>query len=244
MSKIISQTKAIEDCSISVLNQCYELLCKEFAGVYFDNFVRDFNEKDVVMLIEIDNKIVGFSTLMLIDLPIPGRSVKAVFSGDTAVLREYRGSSGIGVEIGNFFIQTIKRFPSYEIYYVLISKGWRTYRILPSFFNDFSPRYDMSISDYDKSVMDTFGLVKYPNHYDPDSGLLVFNGDVERLKLESLDAVPPIKMDSHTDFFLKRNPDYLKGNELVCIARVTPKNFAGAMIRFIAHGDKKQKEIL
>ncbi len=236
MSKIFSQTKQVVELTPSERATMFGLLSIEFLGVSRQDFIRDLEEKDAVMLLRKethDGEIVGFSTLMILDLPIVGRKVKAVFSGDTTVLEEYRSSTGFGIEIGRYFMKTLGMFSEYEIYYILISKGWRTYKILPFFFKQFAPKYDTTTELCDKVVMDAFGLKKYFKDYDPEKGLIMFSKETQRLIPGSIDAVPPTAPDAHIQFFLEKNRTYLSGTELVCVAPVNQRNFAPAMLRLL-----------
>lgn len=236
MAKIVSQTKQVPELTPSERATMFGLLSLEFLGTRREDFIRDLEEKDVVVLLRkesSDGEIVGFSTLMLLDLPIDGRKVKAVFSGDTTVLPEFRSSGGIGVEVGCYFTKALGTFPDHEIYYVLISKGWRTYRVLPFFFKSFAPKHDVPTSACDKVVMDAFGRVKYPKDYDPDQGLIMFSKETQRLIPGSIDAIPPQDPDLHTQFFLKKNPTYLSGTELVCVGSVQVANFAPPLVRLL-----------
>lgn len=234
MTSIVSQTKKVAACSEQEKETFYRLLCQGFLGVSWDDFIRDFQEKDAIMLLRKEHsegEIVGWSTLMALTLSLPGEEVKAVFSGDTIVLPEYRSSTGFGVELIRYFMQVREQFPQHTVYYILISKGWRTYKIMPFFFKEFSPRYDKPTSACDKAVMDAFCKKKYPHHYNPDTGVITFSP--QRLRPSSIDAIP-VKVDAHTHFFLRSNPGYLSGNELVCVARVSPDNFTNGLKRLIS----------
>lgn len=233
---IVSQTKRIVDLSNSEKATMLGLLSLEFLGVRSEVFSRDLEEKDAVALLRkgtYEGEIVGFSTFMLLDLDVQGRKIKAVFSGDTTVLPEYRVSGGIGVELGRYFLTALERFPEQEVYYVLISKGWRTYRVLPFFFRAFAPKYDTPTSLQEKAVMDSFGKKKYPKNYDPKTGLIMFSHETQRLLPESIDGVPPENPDVHTAYFLEKNRTYLSGTELVCVGRVHAKNFAAPLTRLL-----------
>lgn len=236
MPKIVSQTKQIAELTPSERATMFGLLSLEFLGTRREDFIHDLEEKDAVALLRKesrDGEIVGFSTLMLLELPIDGRKVRAVFSGDTTVLPEFRSSGGIGVEVGRYFMKALEKFPDHEIYYILISKGWRTYKVLPFFFKNFAPKHDAPTSIHDKAVMDAFGRVKYPEDYDPDQGLIMFSKETQRLIPGSIDAVPPQDPDLHTQFFLKKNPTYLSGTELVCVGSVQVANFAPPLVRLL-----------
>lgn len=242
MSKIFSETRKVVDLTPSERSTMLGLLSIEFLGVRREDFDRDLKEKDVVMLLRketCDGEIVGFSTLMVLDLPIEDRKVKGVFSGDTTVLEEYRSSNGLGVQIGRYFRNTLELYPEHEIFYILISKGWRTYKILPFFFRGFAPKHDLPTSPEDKSVMDAFGMVKYPEDYNSDKGLIMFSKETQRLVPGNVDAIPPSDPDEHTRFFLERNKTYLSGTELVCVARIHESNFAPALVRLLKQAKEK-----
>lgn len=233
MTHIVSQTKKVAACSEQEKETFYRLLCHEFAGVSWHDFMRDLREKDAVMILRKEHgagEIVGWSTLMVLTLDVSGKEVKGVFSGDTAVLPEYRNSTGLGVELSRYFMQAYRQFSQHPVYYILISKGWRTYKIMPFFFKEFSPRYDKPTSVGDKAVMDAFGQKKYPHHYQSATGVVTFSP--QKVRPESIDAMPA-KMDEHTQFFLHSNPGYLKGHELVCIARIVPDNFTSRLKRVL-----------
>lgn len=142
MTHIASETKKIADCTRQEIETFYRLLCRGFLGVSWHDFMRDFREKDAVMILRKEHgegEIVGWSTLMVLTLPLPAEpgiadaEVKGIFSGDTAVLPEYRSGIGLGVELGAYFMQVYHQFPRHLVYYILISKGWRTYKIMPFF---------------------------------------------------------------------------------------------------------------
>ena len=233
MTHIVSQTKKIAACSDQEKETFYRLLCQGFLGVSWHDFMRDFQEKDAVMILrkeQSEGEIVGWSTLMVLTLSLPGEEVKGVFSGDTIVLPEYRSSTGFGVELSHYFLQAYEQFPRHLVYYILISKGWRTYKILPFFFKDYAPRYDKPTTAHDKAVIDALGMQKYPQHYSLATGVVTFSP--QRVKPESVDAMP-VKTDAHTQFFLRSNPGYLDGHELVCIARIAPDNFTPALQRVL-----------
>lgn len=234
MTHIVSQTKKVAACSEQEKKTFYELLCQEFLGVTWDDFMRDFQEKDDVMILrkeDSEGEIVGWSTLMILSLALPDQEVKGIFSGDTAVLPVYRSGTGLGIELSRYFMHVRQQFPRHQVYYILISKGWRTYKILPFFFKEFSPRYDRATPACDKAVMDAFGKLKYPHHYNSVTGVVTFSP--QRLRPGSIDAMP-MKLDTHTQFFLHSNPGYLDGHELVCVARVSPDNFTSGLKRVLS----------
>lgn len=236
MGTIFSQTKTVPGLTKSEKATLYGLLSLNFLGARPEDFARDLDEKEAVVLLRREGpkgEIVGFSTLMTLDLTIEGEAIKVVFSGDTTVLPSYRNSGGIGVEIVRYFKKTLQTFPRHAVFYILITKGWRTYRVMPFFFNEFSPRHDVPTPARHKAVMDAFGAAKYPDNYDSERGLLIFRKETQRLKPDSIDALPARHIDEHTAYFLRKNPTYLSGTELVCVGSVVPENFAPTLKRLV-----------
>src|SRR3989344_3688272 len=236
MSLVVGHTKRIVDLSSSERATMFGLLSLKFFGVKREDFIRDLEEKDVVMLLRkesLTGEIVGFSTLMILELSITGRRVKAIFSGDTTVLEQYRTSSGLGIELCRYFMNALKAFPDFEMYYILISKGWRTYKVLPFLFKCFAPCCGEEITPCVQGVMDAFCALKYPLEYNSSRGLIVFPRETQRVMPGSIDAVPLTETDTHIQFFLSKNPTYLSGTELVCVALVDETNFAPGMMRLL-----------
>src|SRR5690348_6703078 len=125
MMQMMNYTKKIASCSEGEIETCYQLLCQGFLGISWDDFIRDFQEKDAVILLRKDHndgEIVGFSTLVVLTLILPGEEIKGVFSGDTFVLPEYRSSTGLGMGLGQYFVEAYEQFPRQKVYYILMSK--------------------------------------------------------------------------------------------------------------------------
>lgn len=242
MSHIHSETKPIAACSDAEKETFFRLLCRGFLGVTWHDFIRDFAEKDAVMILRKEDgegEIVGWSTLVVLPIELPAaedqggqevREVKAIFSGDTVVLPEYRSGVGLGVELVRYFLRTYDRFPRHPVYYTLTSKGWRTYKIMPTLFKEFAPCYDRPTAPDDQLVMDAFGAKKYPRHYDPERGIITCSP--QRVRPDGVD-VAPAHPDRHAEYFLNRNPGYLEGHELVCVARIAPANFTAVVRRLV-----------
>jgi hypothetical protein len=206
------------------------LMQAHYLGVTRERFEADLAEKERVILLREGagpGKIVGFTTLMLIDLVVAGRAVKAVFSGDTIVERGNRNTFGLGREICRYFVRAVEENSDTELFYILIAKGWQTCRIPALLFREYSPAPDRPVNIWHQRVMDAFGAKKYPRHYRPESGLITFAEETQRVIAGSAEGDIPARGNPLVDFFLKKNPDYLRGDELVYVAPIIEANFTG-----------------
>jgi hypothetical protein len=59
-----------------------------------------------------------------------------------------------------------------DCYWLLFSKGYKTYRFLATYLHHFYPRHDTPTPVFEKKLIDWFGTYKYPEHYRKESGLL------------------------------------------------------------------------
>lgn len=231
--EIVGETRPVAECTHAERRACFELLGRLFLGVRWSDFVRDLEEKEAVMLLRDGQtgEIGGFSTVTELETAVAGKPVPVVFSGDTAVLPEYRSSFALGQQLARYFHNAYERHPGRPVSYVLITKGWRTYKILPFFFREFFPRQDTSTPQFARALMDAFGRARYPDRY--REGVIRFAGEAApRVRPDTVDALPT-RDDPHTAFFLHANSRYLEGDELVCTARIEPANYTAQLSRLL-----------
>lgn len=223
LRRIKSLTPHERECMLSLLMQ-------QFDGIRKDDFNRDLEEKDSVMVLMMKEKIIGFSTLMNFPLKVKDQIVRVIFSGDTVVLPQYRSSMGFTIEISRYFLQTGSKYPHEPLFWILISKGPNTYRILPAFFKIYYPMRENIINKLQnsmtlKDIADAFGYYKFPSLYDPSTGLIRHSGETQRLRKDTPEAQVAHNRDNYTEYFIEKNKLWLAGDELVCVARVARDNF-------------------
>ena len=217
----------------------FRLLSDSYLGVTREAFEHDLAAKEHAILLRSgEGEIVGFSTQVRLRVPLPGRSVVAVFSGDTIVSREHRGSFETAREICRYFAKALVDFPDDDVYWVLICKGWRTYRVLRLFFKDYEPRADASRPSALGDVANAFGAAKYPGLYQPSTRLIVFPGEGQRIRPGSAEAIDRRRSDPDMLFFEKANPDHERGNELVCVAPIREDNFTPVARRLAGYAER------
>ena len=193
------------------------LMEQHYENVHPAVFAADLDEKQwVILLLEPRTEaLAGFSTQMLLDVDVAGQPVQAPFSGDRLAL------------------SLMDAYPFAELYWFLISKGYRTYRFLPLFFHEFYPRYDVPTTPWAKAVLDALGRHKYPAAYDPAGTLVRAGAGKDWLRRGLAEITAERLRDPHVRFFAERNPGHTRGDELCCIAPLTRENFTPAAYRVI-----------
>ena len=214
--------------------QMFALMDRHYHNMNRARFESDLDEKHWVILVrDAREQVCGFSTQMLLEADAAGRPIKALFSGDTIVDRRHWGDGALAHVWGKLALSLIDTCPDDELYWFLISKGYKTYRFLPLFFHDFYPRPDQPASAWAVEVLDALGRRKYPGLYDPRGGIVRASEHKDRLRDDVAPVTAARLRDRWVRFFVERNPDHIHGEELCCLAPLTRANFTPAAYRVI-----------
>ncbi|MEJ2111761.1 MAG: hypothetical protein P8Z37_17995 [Acidobacteriota bacterium] len=147
-----------------------------------------------------------------------------LFSGDTIVEPQHWQNSKLAGSFGHIMLRLMDENPDSFIYWLLISKGFRTYRFLPVFFNRFYPvHYEKTPPEYLNLIREV-ALYKFKEDFDAGNGVVRSDVLSDRLKPEMCEIPEGRKSDPHVHFFLARNPTFYKGDELVCLADISREN--------------------
>jgi len=225
----------VDDVSSERRDEMFDLMSRHFEFVRRAEFDDDLSEKDWVieMTDRATNVLCGFSTQMVFDFDTRGRTVKALFSGDTIVDPMCWHRNPLAGLWGRLVLWIIDQHPRTELYWILISKGYKTYRFLPTFFHEFFPRYDVATPCRADDVLNAFGRNRHPAAYDSMAGVIRAGAQSCRLRSGLAEVTPTRLRDPHVRFFHQRNPHHMSGDELCCLAPLTRENFTRAAHKVI-----------
>lgn len=212
----------IRKITVHQIRSMYDIFSRYYDNVSLDMFTRDMSQKTGLFLLwdRDTGKIVGFSTLTRTDLNVGGRKVKGVFSGDTVLEKEYWGTRALAFL---FYIRMVKerlKNPFRPVFWLLISKGYKTYLLLANNFSRYYPDPDGQFG-WMENYVQTYCRTLFPESFCSQRKLLDFGEDYTRLKGD----VTPITEDMRRNhpkirFFEQRNPTWQRGTELPCIGLV------------------------
>ena len=210
-----------------------ELLTQHFSGVTDEQFASDLEEKHLALLLERQDKLVGFSTLLAYTTRFKGSSTNIIYSGDTIVTPEAWGTTALprawvaGVEALRATL------PPGRCFWLLLTSGFRTYRFLPVFWREFFPRYDAPTPWATKGLLRHLARERFGAQFNSDLGVVRF-ANPQKLR-PGLKQVPAGRgQDPHVSFFLSRNPGHTNGDELVCLTDLSPENLTAAGRRMMS----------
>ena len=211
-----------------------ELMGRHYFNVVPSAFDADLAEKQWVIQVfdPATAELCGFSTQMVLNDTVDGRAVRALFSGDTIIDRQFWGDSALMQAGGRLALSLVDESPC-DLYWFLISQGYKTYRFLPMFFRDFYPRFDVPTPPDVRRILDTLAEQKFSSHYNRGTGIVRADVDQYSLREGVADVSPGRLRDPHIRFFVEQNPGHASGDEPCRIAPLHRANFTSAALRVL-----------
>ncbi len=217
MQEISSLTETDKQDMLWIMNRHY-------ANVSEKMFLKDLSEKDgVLALLDEQGQIQGFSSYLFMQTTYRGDAITALFSGDTIIDNQYWGSQALFSSFGRLLFKLMDENRGRKTYWFLITKGYRTYLMLPLFFKNFYPRVDRETPPYERGLIEHLANAKYNGLFHPDRGIIAT--DSYFLKGEFAEIPERKRTNRHVRFFLEKNPEYLAGEELACVCEIQPESF-------------------
>jgi hypothetical protein len=216
----------------------HALLSRHFAGVDRATFDADLAAKTAVILLEDDDGLLhGFSTLLVSPFAAGDRRLTIVYSGDTIVERPWWGSPALA----RSWIAGVRRLTAgaapADVFWLLLTSGFRTYRFLPVFYRAFYPNVDAPTPPGTQQLIDGVARDRFGAGYDATAGVVRLPRP-QVLAGALLDVPPGRALDPHVRFFLARNPGYVRGDELVCWTSIADDNLTPAGRRMTRAGGR------
>jgi hypothetical protein len=203
-------------------SRMFALMQNYYDGVDVESFESDLSRKEKVILLKAQGVVQGFSTLVSVQARVNGRNVYGIFSGDTVVEKQYWGQSVLGrAFLRRLFLEKLKR-PFTPLYWLLLSKGYKTYLMMANNFAEHYPRVEKSAPPDRQAIAHAFYKKLFPEWYDASTGLITFPRESCRLKqgvAEISDTL--IETNPRVAFFVRANPEWAAGVELACLAKMT-----------------------
>ncbi len=233
--KLVGSMERVSNVPDADMVEMYQLMTRYYDGMQLDRFEKDFREKDYIILLKesSNHDIIGFSTFQMINKNIDGIAHSVLFSGDTIVDENFWGQLELPRIWLEFVVSYQQENPQVQLYWFLICKGYKTYRFLPTYFYDFYPCYKNPELRAEKKVLDTFAKIKFGDDYNPQTNIIHYRHQKDRLKPGIADIDSGRLRNPHVRYFSKKNPNWSRGDELACIVKIEPKNFKSFVHKLI-----------
>lgn len=204
------------------LEQMYEIYAQYYANTRISIFLEDFEKKHGAILILHPKKdeIVGFSTVALHQFRLENKNYTFLFSGDTVIKKEFWGCRTLQSTMVKLLLKLRLRYPFDELYWLLISKGYKTYLLLANNYYVYYPHHEGQHSHL-KPIVEHYCKTHFGEYFDQHTGLLNFGSDYQPLKADVAPITEQMRAEnSKISFFEQQNPTWVHGTELPCIGRL------------------------
>jgi hypothetical protein len=231
--RVTGKIESVDALTASDQQQLLGLMRAYYTGFRDYEFARDLSEKQwVITLRGSGGDIHGFSTQVLLQIPDDPDAV-ALFSGDTVVAEPYRSNHLLAGLWGALALELLESYPNKQLFWFLISKGYKTYRYLPLFFKDYFPHRGAPMPVLIAEKMSALAREKFGDRYDVDRKLVRAKRDGCRLRPDVAPVDSQRLRNPDVQFFVEANPRHAEGDELCCMAPIRRDNFTAAAYRVI-----------
>lgn len=210
----------IKDLKEYQLDSMWKLFESYYADIDRSRFLKDLSGKDQVILIISGKDIVGFSTLKTFDMKIDNRKIKVIYSGDTIVHRNFWGQTTLQKAFFSYLLSTYVRNPVQEVYWFLISKGYKTYCLLSRNFPNYWPRHNAPTPPFEAQLLDELASNMFGSAWKPELGVLKFDSPLGSLKGNVAPITDEARQFPDIRFFEQVNPGHAIGDELCCLGKI------------------------
>jgi len=215
-----------------LMDECYE-------GVERQRFFHDLDNKQFVIVLDDPKEtgaraLKGFSTLLVLARELDGEVVDVVFSGDTVIDPAHWGSKALQTAFGRFCLEKKLAHPRRRLFWLLLSKGFRTYLLAVNYFPRTFPKPGAQPPTSLVRFRDALATELWGSAYSPLTQVLHYDVPRDRVRAPLAPPPPESLRDPAVRFFTETNPRAHEGDELVCLVPLPLQDIGRALVRATA----------
>lgn len=231
MGKVQSQVVPVGTLTEAHRQEMLALMVAHYDGIDADVFFADLADKNDVFLFHAEGRLIGFSTILCRRHPgIPRATV--LFSGDTVIDKEYWGRSFLQISFGRYVLLRKLSRPWEPLYWMLISKGYKTYLMMRRNYPWSFPQPGRACPERERQAMEAFYGDRFDGSYDRALGLIAKGSGSYAVKEEWSEPPPDLCDDPELQHFLRSNPHCRDGVELACIAEIRLRDYFAIFMKY------------
>lgn len=215
------QALEVADLSEAARREMYALYERYYEASSWSLFAADLAAKDRVLVLRDEaGAIQGFSTMAIYRRDFAGAPLRVLFSGDTVVDERHWGQQALAFTWLRLAGAMKAEQPEVPLYWLLISKGHRTYRYLPTFSRAFDPSPDGTAEAKLRPLKEFLARDRFGDDYAAAAGVVRFPQSRGHLRAAYAEVPEAHLRLDEVAYFLERNPGYARGDELVCLCEL------------------------
>ncbi len=236
-----SQVLPVASLPSGLILKMYALYETYYDGTTQARFEADLAQKTFAILMFVDAELVGFSTVAIDYFDAPDGPVRVLFSGDTIKDRKTWGDQILSRSFAELAGELYAQDRETPLYWLLISKGHRTYRYLGLFARHYFPQPAADDAQL-RRLACAIASARFGTDFDPHSGVISFSESHGHLREALTDVPERIALSPEGAMFLSRNPGWRKGDELVCLTALHPHNLRSVVHAAFLQGMHKERQ--
>lgn len=239
MTRLSSTILDVRALPAGLAERLYALYAAHYEACDPARFASDLAGKDHVIVLEEGTTLRGFSTAAHYPFKSARGPIQVLFSGDTLIDPAAWGEQGLTRSFARLAGALQARSPQTPLYWLLISKGHRTYRYLSVFARRWFPHPDGDDPQL-AELAAQLASERFGDAFDARRGVIAHEQSLGHLKPDLAEVPARIAARADGAFFLQRNPGYRQGHELVCLTELRPDNLRAvvrqAFVQGLEHG--------
>lgn len=210
----------------------------ELTRTYFDTR-REFTERQlrahqnvVLFRTRPDRALVGMAAVNVYPVEFRGRKLVVIYTAHVLLHEPYRGLNLIQRVGFNFFLRARLRHPFRRAYWFFDTFSYKSYLLLPRNLQEFWPRYDQPMPEWERALMDKLATDAYGERWRPERGIVERSGE-KRLLPEAAPLEWKLVGIPDLEFYARVNPEHADGDMLVCLSPLNAANWLSLAKRAI-----------
>ena len=222
--KLTARYRPLRAISVDDIERMHKLFSTIYENADVPTFLRDLSRKDGAIIVrdKRTKEICGFTTIKKVPLWDGRRRAIGVFSGDTVLDPSCWGDRALKDAFTRHLLYLWLTSWGRPLYWLLISKGYKTYMLLVNNFVNYHPRPDGAVDPKLELLVRDYSEQLFPGKYDERRGVLDFGEGSQRLREEVAPITAEMRLHNPViNYFERRNPGWRVGHELPCIAEIS-----------------------
>lgn len=223
MSSLRNQLIRKNELSEQDITAMYQLMDSFYENITPKEFLRTLAQKDYIFLVKDQfESIQAFTTLQLLHIPGRKQKVHGILAGDIITHKNY-------VEDRNIFTDAwmeyqLRQKKQKDLYIFLTCKDYWTFKIFQESFAHCYPNKKEEMPLQIKGLINSFGEYYYSQEYESATGIIKHSCFPRKIKESRMKKMEKALSEEERAFFVRRNPEYKKGYDLICIAELPVEN--------------------
>uniref|UniRef100_A0A7S4P7X3 N-acetyltransferase domain-containing protein n=1 Tax=Paramoeba aestuarina TaxID=180227 RepID=A0A7S4P7X3_9EUKA len=223
--------------------EAYQILEKMFTDCPQDHFFDHMLQFQFVGDVWKEGVLVGFSAVSWIDEPFLVEGVKCyvLINGPTVLVPAGWGMRIFFKQLSLFLAERVTKVEeNAKVFMVMLSEGIKSFLFLENNFDCYYPHWAYPTPRFEQAVLNEVGAFFGKSEWVPEKGIVLYEEGEGKLKPEINEMVMGSLLPAEEkifQFFKSKNPGFLDGDYLVCIAPCDRNYFAKHLC--ILEGEKK-----